>query len=306
LYPQVAQITTYTYEQDGTRTSECDVNNRVTYYEYDAFKRLTTIRDEQHNIVKTYCYRFANNSLVNCDGEKIFYNDRQSTWLRRNNCLPGGLGDGIEYVVPFSKHTSTISKADANQKAANDITVNAQNYVNANCQCSYFSVRMQQDFQKQGCGINEVGSTHTYIVPESTITSKISQQDADIIARARLLLEGQNNANQYGRCIPTNLVYARVSVENLDPFTYTGNVVVRFYSDLQGTVAKSVSNLTVNWTKNVSSADWGSTATNYSTTVTGTSKVLEAGARVQYFDGAINDYWYVSYYLAAGNYTIIY
>ncbi|WP_315819970.1 hypothetical protein [Paraflavitalea speifideaquila] len=61
LYPSNAQMATYTYEPLVGMTSQCDVNNRITYYEYDAFGRLKTIRDENKNVLKTIDYQYQKN-----------------------------------------------------------------------------------------------------------------------------------------------------------------------------------------------------------------------------------------------------
>jgi YD repeat-containing protein len=58
LYPAGAQMITYTYDPLIGMTSQCDVNSRVTNYEYDAFGRLQYIRDENRNILKKYCYNY--------------------------------------------------------------------------------------------------------------------------------------------------------------------------------------------------------------------------------------------------------
>jgi len=57
LYPSGAQMTTYTYESLVGMTSLCDLNNKVTYYEYDNFGRLTIIRDQDRNVVKKIEYK---------------------------------------------------------------------------------------------------------------------------------------------------------------------------------------------------------------------------------------------------------
>ena len=58
LYPVTAQMTTYTYAPLVGMTSQADVGNRVTYYEYDGLQRLKRIRDQDYNIVKTFDYQY--------------------------------------------------------------------------------------------------------------------------------------------------------------------------------------------------------------------------------------------------------
>jgi len=59
LYPQGAQMTTYTYSPLVGMTASCDVDNRVTYYTYDVMGRLRYIRDQDGNILKTIQYHYA-------------------------------------------------------------------------------------------------------------------------------------------------------------------------------------------------------------------------------------------------------
>lgn len=58
LYPAAAMMTTYTYiPQVGVQT-KCDVNNMISYYEYDKLGRLLLIRDDQRNIIKSFQYQY--------------------------------------------------------------------------------------------------------------------------------------------------------------------------------------------------------------------------------------------------------
>ena len=60
LYPTTAQMTTYTYSPLIGITSQCDVENHISYYEYDALGRLKDIRDQDGNVIKTNEYHYAN------------------------------------------------------------------------------------------------------------------------------------------------------------------------------------------------------------------------------------------------------
>jgi YD repeat-containing protein len=58
LYPKYAQMTSYTFDPIVGMTSQCDVNNRVSYYDYDGLGRLKDIKDQDGNILKTFEYHY--------------------------------------------------------------------------------------------------------------------------------------------------------------------------------------------------------------------------------------------------------
>lgn len=58
LHPSNAMMTTYTYEPLIGMTSQSDVNNQNTYFDFDNYGRLKTIRDMKKNILKTYDYKY--------------------------------------------------------------------------------------------------------------------------------------------------------------------------------------------------------------------------------------------------------
>jgi len=68
LYPADAQMTTYTYTPLVGMSSQCDIGNRITYYEYDGLQRLIRIRDQDYNIIKSidYQYQAAGGCGSNC------------------------------------------------------------------------------------------------------------------------------------------------------------------------------------------------------------------------------------------------
>jgi hypothetical protein len=52
------QIWTYTYTPLIGMTSQTDINNKTTYYEYDIFGRLSQIKDHDGNVIKKYDYHY--------------------------------------------------------------------------------------------------------------------------------------------------------------------------------------------------------------------------------------------------------
>lgn len=53
-----ARVTTFTYKPLIGVATITDVNNKTSYYEYDAYGRLQLVRDQDGNIIKTYDYHF--------------------------------------------------------------------------------------------------------------------------------------------------------------------------------------------------------------------------------------------------------
>lgn len=58
LYPTTAQMITYTYQPAIGMSAQCDVDNRISYYQYDALGRLMSIIDQDKNIIKTFNYHY--------------------------------------------------------------------------------------------------------------------------------------------------------------------------------------------------------------------------------------------------------
>lgn len=58
LYAKDARMTTFTYDGLHNKISECDVNNHITYYEYDGLSRVKVVKDEKGNVIKAYEYNY--------------------------------------------------------------------------------------------------------------------------------------------------------------------------------------------------------------------------------------------------------
>jgi hypothetical protein len=59
LYPVGAMMSTVAYSPFVGVITQCDANNRISYYEYDILGRLDMVRDDHNNILKKYCYNYA-------------------------------------------------------------------------------------------------------------------------------------------------------------------------------------------------------------------------------------------------------
>jgi hypothetical protein len=60
IYPSNAKMVTSNYDLASNKINECDINNRIVYYEYDKLGRPLTVMDEKRNVIKTYEYHFKN------------------------------------------------------------------------------------------------------------------------------------------------------------------------------------------------------------------------------------------------------
>jgi len=58
LYPANATMTTSCFAPLIGMTNQCDINNRITYFQYDALSRLQTVKDQDGNIIKTIDYHY--------------------------------------------------------------------------------------------------------------------------------------------------------------------------------------------------------------------------------------------------------
>jgi hypothetical protein len=122
IFPNDAQISTYTYTPLVGVTSETDPAGKSTIYQYDNFQRLQTVRDQYSNILKQYDYEYQVLNQPAC-------NTVQSGTYTKTNCPNGYIGLPVTYTVAANTYCSIIPGA-ANQMALNDVAANGLNYAN--------------------------------------------------------------------------------------------------------------------------------------------------------------------------------
>ncbi|WP_037361224.1 DUF5977 domain-containing protein [Asinibacterium sp. OR53] len=248
LYPKSAQMTTYTYDPLVGMTSICDMASKIIYYEYDGFGRLHIVRDGDRNIVKEFCYNYKGD-YAGCP--VVFVNAKQSGNFTRNNCAAGITGSTVTYTVSASTYSSTVSQADANQKAINDVNTNGQIYANTNGTCTavvattYYNTVQSGSFTRNNCAAGTAGSTVTYTVAAGTYSSTVSQADANQKAINDVNTNGQTYANTNGTCTSAvvttyyNAVQSGSFTRNNCAAGGTGSTVT--YTIVAGTYTSTVS-----------------------------------------------------------------
>jgi YD repeat-containing protein len=87
LCPEGAMMISYTYDPFVGITHQNDVANNVTYYEYDAFRRLRLIRDIDRNILKQFDYQYQANET---DG---------ANWVKTGNTRCKPCSTNVNYTI---------------------------------------------------------------------------------------------------------------------------------------------------------------------------------------------------------------
>ncbi len=129
-----AYLKTYVYKLGIGITKETDSRGRNTNYEYDAFQRLSIIKDHDNNVLKRICYNYSGQT-DECSGV-MYTNDPQTGNFTRNNCTSGYTGSTVTYTVPSGTYFSPVSVSEANTQAVADVNANGQAYANANGTCT--------------------------------------------------------------------------------------------------------------------------------------------------------------------------
>lgn len=211
VFPTDGLMTTYTYNPLVGKTSETDPSGRATTYQYDGFGRLNLVLDDDGNILQKYCYSYAGQPLA-CTAGTIYTSAAESGSFTPTSCPTGSSPSGpVTYTVAAGAYTSTISQADANQQALNDVAENGLAYANAHATCitTYYNVADSGSFTRNNCAAGYAGSTVIYRVAAGTYSSTTSQAAANLLAANDVAANGQNYANANGTCTTTAVLTTR-------------------------------------------------------------------------------------------------
>lgn len=142
-------------------------------------------------------------------------------------------------------YSSSLSQADADARAENNLLTNGQNYANTNGTCAliYYNTQQSQNFTTEGCGANSIGGTVAYTVAANKYSSTISQADANRIALDEIAANGYTKANSTNRaCTVTTAPYweseetAQTQCQKDENGNYTGHLL-RLMTDVNSNSA---------------------------------------------------------------------
>ncbi|MDX8568639.1 DUF5977 domain-containing protein [Elizabethkingia sp. HX XZB] len=102
---------------------------------YSSIISQVDVEQQAQNEININGQSTANANAV-CTPIITYYNTVKSQLFTRNNCPAGTTAGTYTYTVPAGTYTSTISQADADQKALNDLNINGQNTANMNATCT--------------------------------------------------------------------------------------------------------------------------------------------------------------------------
>lgn len=202
LYPKISRMRTVTYDELLGKTTECDENNRITYYEYDELGRLRFVKDDYKNTVKMYEY---NQKKGDGDCPKVYYNNTITEIFYTQTCPADSYGIN-PYTVPANKYSSSISQLDADMQAQVEIDQYGQvtaNTSGVDCLPYYYNTAITRNYAPDKCnpGTKPSPTLVPYTVPARKYRSTISQADADSKAEHDMAVNGEYNANMVAVCL---------------------------------------------------------------------------------------------------------
>lgn len=211
LFPSNSQMKNFTYNKIFQMVSETDFNGKITYYSYDAMNRLSTVKNDEGEILKLFRVK-SSNQKVKFDGG-YYLNSTISAQFTKTNCS-SGFPQTAFYIVPEGKHKSLNSQSEADSLALVDLNENGQLYVNNNSGCQFFNTSTSITFYQNNCPAGTLGNSKTYSIPSGMFVSLISQSHANQIAAnalAEITQTAQNEVNQ-GVCKELVTFYVEGSI----------------------------------------------------------------------------------------------
>jgi YD repeat-containing protein len=131
----VAKSGTFTRNNCAAGYAGTEITYTVPFGTYSSDISQADADQKAQNDVNVNGQSYAN-ANASCTFTGVYYNVAKSGIFSRNNCSAGYAGSPVQYTVAANTYTSTISQADADQKAQNDVNANGQAYANSHGTCT--------------------------------------------------------------------------------------------------------------------------------------------------------------------------
>jgi hypothetical protein len=169
LYPLSAQMSTFTFEPLIGVSSQCDPNNKISYYEYDKLGRLSIVKDQNRDVIKRVCYNFFG-QVENCSSG-YFANVLKTGSYTRNNCGAGYAGSTVIDTVAAGVYNSPISQTYVDSLAQADVNANGQGNANVKGTCTFVCDSTSCSGVDKKC-VNGICETGVKVYIASTYSSR--------------------------------------------------------------------------------------------------------------------------------------
>ena len=137
VYPQGAQVTSYSYIPFVGMKSMTDGRGITESYGYDYYQRLRSVTDNKGNLKKAYSYHYQNQPSK--EYLPVYYNEAIQRNFYCSSCdsTKGERPLPVVYEVPERKYVSNVSQEEANRMAVDDLLKNGQRYADEKGECDH-------------------------------------------------------------------------------------------------------------------------------------------------------------------------
>ncbi len=134
----------------------------------------------------------------------IYYNEQMiSRTYIKNDCKPKYKGSEVSYEIS-ARTIKAFSQQELQKQMMYTFDQYGQDYANEKGSCNqlYYSQAMDSTFNKF-CSGDSTGRSVAFHIPRGIDSSIVSQQEADSLARYKLIIQGERHADEKGICLLT-------------------------------------------------------------------------------------------------------
>lgn len=135
----------FTYAPLVGMTSQTDERGQPTYYGYDDIGRLSVIKDQDSQILRSFAYNMKNAAFAGTD-LVVYKSAALSLPYTKSDCPSGKEGTTVRYEIPAGMFVSTVSAADAQQQAEAAAALYGPLYANLMGECKDPGCRVNLNF----------------------------------------------------------------------------------------------------------------------------------------------------------------